>query len=168
MAVAAKSIESSLIEQGAITEAVLEKARERQREGRRLGEVLQEMGAVDGRAWAQALAAHFDLPFVEEVPQDEDPSEWLRLLPINFAKRHQLIPIGREGNKVVLAVADPGALGPIDDVRLLLHRPVRVVIAPSAAIVETINRVYDMASGSASDVMDDLDEGSLDHIAGEL
>jgi general secretion pathway protein E len=168
MAVAATSIEASLLEQGAISESVLEKARERQRDGRSLGEVLQEMGAIDARTWAQTLASHFGLPFAEQVPLDEDPGEWLARLPINFAKRHQLIPIGRDGDTMVLAVADPGSFGPIDDVRLLLRRPTRVLVAPAPAIVDAINRVYDMASGSASDVVDDLHQEDLDHITGEL
>src|SRR5262245_22760941 len=111
MAVAAKSLEAFLIERGAVSEAVLEKARERQREGRGLGDVLQEMGAIDGRTWAQALASHFGLPFTEQVPIDENHKDWLSLLPINFAKRYQLLPIGHEGDSVLLATADPSALG---------------------------------------------------------
>ena len=95
MAVAAKSLEAVLIEQGAISESVLEKARERQRDGKGLGEVLQEMGAVDGRTWAQALANHYGLPFVEQLPKDDAASEWVNTIPINFAKRHQLLPIGQ-------------------------------------------------------------------------
>jgi general secretion pathway protein E len=168
MAVAAKSLEAFLVEQGAISEAVLEKARERQRDGRRLGDVLQEMGAIDGRTWAQALAKHFGLPYLETLPQDESPTEWVDTLPINYAKRHQILPIGRDGDTVLLASADPGTLGPIDDVRLLLRHPVRVVVAPSAVIVDAINRVYDLASGSASELMDGLDEERLDLVATEL
>jgi len=168
MAVAAKSLEAFLIEQGAITEATLEKARERQRDGRGLGDVLQEMGAIDSRTWAETLAKHFGLPFTEQVPQDEAASEWINLLPINYAKRYQILPIGREGESVVLATADPAALGPIDDVRLLLRRTVRVVVAPGPAVLDAINRVYDLASGSASELMDGLDEERLDLVATEL
>ena len=168
MAVAAKSLEAFLVEQGTISETILEKARERQRDGKRLGDVLQEMGAVDGRTWAKALASHFGLPFIEELPQDEKSSEWVNILPINFAKRYQLLPIGRDGDSVVLAAADPAAIGPIDDVRLLLHRPVRVVVAPGPLIVDQINRIYDLASGSASELMDGLEEERLDLLATEL
>ncbi len=168
MAVAAKSLEACLIEQGAISEAVLEKARERQRDGRRLGDVLQEMGAIDGHTYAQALASHFGLPFIERLPETDTASDYVDILPINFAKRYQILPVDRDGETVVLASGDPGALGPIDDVRLLLHSPIRVVVAPGAAIVDRINRVYDLASGSASELMDDLSEERLDMLATEL
>jgi len=168
MAIAVKSLEQILLEQGAVTEDVIDKARDRQRNGQPLGEVLQEMGAVDSRTWTQALASHYGLPFTEQVPQDEAAGDWINLLPINFAKRCRLVPIGREGDRVVVAAADPAAVGPIDDLRLLLHRPVKVVVAPAPAIVEAINRLYDMASGSASDVMDGIEAEELDRVATEL
>jgi general secretion pathway protein E len=168
MAVAAKSLEAVLIERGAVSEAILEKARERQRDGKGLGDVLQEMGAIDSRTWAQALASLYGLPFIDEIPQDENPSEWIELLPINFAKRYQILPIGRDGDTIVLATGDPSALGAIDDVRLLLRRPVRVTVAPGAKIVDAINRVYDLTSGTASEAMESLDDERLDLVATEL
>src|SRR6185295_2904441 len=127
MAVAVKSLEACLIEQGAVSEAIIEKARERQRDGKRLGDVLQEMGAIDGKAWAQALASHYGLPFVEKLPDDGTATEYVSVLPINFAKRYQLLPVRKDGDSIVLAAADPSALGPIDDVRVLLNKRIKVV-----------------------------------------
>src|SRR6266446_3486372 len=72
MAVAAKSLEAFLIDQGTVTAETLEKARERQRDGKGLGDVLQEMGAIDPRTWAQALADHFGLPFNDRLPEDSE------------------------------------------------------------------------------------------------
>ena len=165
MAVAAKSLEACLIEQGAVSEAIIEKARERQRDGKRLGDVLQEMGAIDGQAWARAMASHFGLPFVEHLPDDGTAAECVDKLPINFAKRYQLLPVQRSGDAVVVATADPSQLGPLDDVRLLLHTPIRVVVAPGPVIVDAINRIYDAASNTASDLMEGLDEDRLEMMA---
>ncbi len=168
MAVAARSLEAFLLEEGAVSEETLEKARERQRDGKGLGDVLQEMGAIDPGRWAQALAKHFGLPFSERLPEDGDVLELINQLPINFAKRCLLLPVARDGNAVVVATADPASLGPLDDVRLLLRRPIRVLVAPGPVIVDAINRVYDMASGSASELMDGLDEERLDLMATDL
>ncbi|MBX3023837.1 type II secretion system ATPase GspE [bacterium] len=165
MAVAAKSLEACLIEQGAVSEAIIEKARERQRDGKRLGDVLQEMGAIDGHVWARAMASHFGLPFVEHLPDDGTAAECVDKLPINFAKRYQLLPVQRSGDSVVVATADPSQLGPLDDVRLLLHKPIRVVVAPGPVIVDAINRIYDAASNTASDLMEGLDEERLEMMA---
>ena len=165
MAVAAKSLEAYLIEQGAVSEAIIEKARERQRDGKRIGDVLQEMGAIDDKALAQALASHYGLPYLEKLPDDGTAAECVSLLPINFAKRNQLLPVRKDGDAVVLATADPSALGPIDDVRVLLRKPIKVVVAPGPIIVDAINRIYDLASNTASDLMEGLDEERLELMA---
>jgi len=168
MAVAARSLEAFLIEQGTISEETLDKARERQRDGKGLGDVLQEMGAIDPGTWAETLAKHFGLPFSERLPDDGGVPDLINQLPINFAKKCLLLPVGREGETVVVATADPASLGPLDDVRLLLRKPIRVMVAPGPVIVDAINRAYDMASGSASELMDGLDEERLDLMATDL
>jgi len=165
MAVAAKSLEACLIEQGAVSEAIIEKARERQRDGKRLGDVLQEMGAIDGRAWAKAMASHFGLPYTEQLPDDGTAAEYASTLPINFAKRYQILPVQKRDGAVVVATADPSQLGPLDDMRVLLHKPIRVVVAPGPLIVDAINRIYDAASNSASDLMEGLNEDRLEMMA---
>jgi len=165
MAVAAKSLEACLIEQGAVSEAIIEKARERQRDGKRLGDVLQEMGAIDGRAFAKAMASHFGLPYTEELPDDGTAAECADRLPINFAKRYQLLPVQKRDDALVVATADPSQLGPLDDVRVLLHKPIRVLVAPGPLIVDAINRIYDAAANTASDLMEGLDEDRLEMMA---
>ncbi len=162
------TVEGYLVESGQVTPEILDKARERQRDGKTLGEVLLDMGAVDARTWAQALAAHYGLPYEETIPKGEDVGELIRDLPINYAKRCQLLPIGRSNGHVVVATADPGNVAALDDLRLLLRQPIKPFVAPATEIVDAINRVYDMVSGSASELMDDLDQERLDLIAVDL
>ncbi|HVM97528.1 MAG TPA: type II secretion system ATPase GspE, partial [Candidatus Acidoferrales bacterium] len=128
----------------------------------------QEMGAIDSPTWARAVANHFGLPFTDHLPEDSQILDLIGPLPINFAKRCLLLPVARESGCVVVVTADPGSLGPIDDMRLLLRTPIRVMVAPGPLIVDAINRVYDLASGSASQLMDDLDEERLDLAATDL
>ena len=168
MSLAPRSLEASLVEDGAISEDILDKARERLRDGKTLGDVLQEMGAIDSMTWSRVLAKHFGLPFRDRLPEDPAIMELIRDLPINFAKRCTLLPVARDGDYVVVATGDPANIAALDDVRLLLRKPLRVFVAPSPVIVDAINRVYDMASGSASEMMNDLDQERLDLMAGDL
>jgi general secretion pathway protein E len=168
MTIAAGSIEASLLEQGAISTETLDKAREKQRDGKGLGDVLLEMGAIDNATWARTIARHFGLPFTEKLPEDADILPLISPLPINFAKRCQLLPVARDGDAIVVATADPANLGALDDMRLLLRKPIRVLVASAPLIIDAINRVYDMASGSASELMDGLDEERLDLMATDL
>jgi hypothetical protein len=136
MSQAALSLEELLVEHGTVSVETLEKAHERQRDGKALGEVLQEMGAVDSSTWARTLAAHYGLPFRDQLPEDASILDLVEELPINFAKRHLLLPVAVEGDTVVLATADPSNVGAIDDVRLLIGKPLRVFVAPGPVIVD--------------------------------
>ncbi|MCX8071521.1 MAG: type II secretion system ATPase GspE [Candidatus Binatia bacterium] len=162
MAVAARSLEALLVQYGNLSEEVLEKARERQREGKGLGDVLQEMGAIDSATWARAVAHHYGLPFRDRLPE-EDVLDLVQQVPINFAKRYLLLPVAREGNAVVVASADPSQIGALDDLRVLLRHPIKVFVAPAPLVLDAINRAYDqITAGSASELMDDLDTERLD------
>jgi general secretion pathway protein E len=168
MTIAAGSIEASLLERGTISPETLDKAREKQRDGKGLGDVLLEMGAIDSGTWARTIAEHFGLPFTDRLPEDGEILPLISPLPINFAKRCQLLPVANDGSAVVIATADPANLGALDDMRLLLRKPIRVLVAPAPVIIDAINRVYDLASGSASELMDGLDEERLDLMATDL
>ena len=170
MAVADKTLDACLIEEGSIPDSVLEKARERQqRDGKHLGDVLREMKAIDSQTYARALASHYGLPFLDKLPEDDPTaSECVEILPIGFAKKCQVLPIRQDDDSIVVAMSDPTALGPLSDLRLLLHKPIRAVVAPGDVIVERINRVYDMALGSSSELIEGLDEDRLDLLAAEV
>ena len=56
----------------------------------------------------------------------------------------------------------------LDDARALLGCDVRAVLVPSKAILNCINQVYDRASDTAQQVIEDLSAESLDLLASEL
>ncbi len=163
MAVAVSSLESFLLQYGHVSAETLEKARERQRDGKNLGDVLLEMGAIDGATWARVVADHYGLPFCNHLPDETAVLDLIERVPINFAKRYSVLPVAREGDTVVVACADPSQIGALHDLRILLGCPLRVVVAPAQAIIDAINRAYDtITAGSASELMDDLDTERLD------
>ena len=161
-------LEASLVREAGIPPETLERARERLRDGRDLGEVLLEMGAVTPDRWGEIQARYYGLPFVGKLNDDSMPLDLIPRLPIQFAKRHNVLPIRVEGDAVIVATANPSSIGPIDDLRLLFGKPIRAVVAPAPAIAEAINRAYDRASGSTAELVSGLDEERLDLIATDL
>ena len=119
-------------------------------------------------AEARARAAEYELPFVERIAAGDVDAEMLAALPMQFARKNLVLPLKREADGVVVAVGDPRALGPLDDLRVLYGAPVRPVVVPPDALTDAINRAYDLASGSAADLMGGLEEERLDLIATEL
>jgi general secretion pathway protein E len=123
---------------------------------------------LDGTATARGLAATYDLPFAERVVPSEVDLDLLARVPMQFARRNTVLPVRRAEDAIVVALADPRTLGPLDDLRVLYGAPIQPLVVPADALAEAINRSYDLASGSAAELMDDLDEERLDLIATEL
>jgi general secretion pathway protein E len=131
---------------------VLARAATRTRAGRPLADALADLGAADPAAFARALADAAGLPFAATLPAPA--RELAALLPMPFAKRHLVLPLGRDGAGIDVALADPAALAPLDDIRFLAGVPVRPVVAPAPVLREAITRAYDAAAGTAADTMD--------------
>jgi len=123
---------------------------------------------VGPEAEARARADEYDLPFSPRVAAADVDGELLATVPMQFARRNLILPLHREGDAVLVAVADPRTLGPLDDLRVLFRAPTRPVVVPADALGDAINRAYDLASGSAADLMGNLEEERLDLIATEL
>src|ERR1035441_1861460 len=49
----------------------------------------------------------------------EVPAEAIRALPLDFVKRHRILPIGLHNGTIEIATAEPGNQRVIEDIRLL-------------------------------------------------
>jgi general secretion pathway protein E len=164
-----KRLGAILQEKFSVSDANLQEALLHQKEkGGRLGEILLRLKGVKEEDLLDALSLQFQIPFLHDLQPAEVDAGLLSKIPIAFSKRHEIIPVRTEGQTVLVACADPTGLGPLDDVRLLLGRPVRMALAPSRAIANCINQVYDQATDAAQQVIEDLNTESLDLLATEL
>lgn len=130
----------ALLHRGVVDAAALDQAVARQQQtGQGLVQVLLDAGTVREQDVVAALAEQAGMPFVDLDTQPVDPSV-VQLLPETVCRRHSVLPIGREGDTVLLATADPGNLLALDDAKALLGRPVSPVVATQSALVAAINR----------------------------
>ena len=130
--------------------------------GARLMDVLTATHAVDEVVVAKALAEEAGLPFLAEIKVELVPIDLVERTPINFARHHGVLPIGREGSRIVVAVGNPLDPTPLDDLRALLGAPIMAVAAPLDAIERAINRVYERKDENAlSDSSGQTDEEEL-------
>ncbi|HWU46155.1 MAG TPA: ATPase, T2SS/T4P/T4SS family [Humibacter sp.] len=105
-------------------------------------EALQGMlttGAITGVQIARARAVQAQLPFVELLDYPIDRDAVARVNPA-ICRRHSVLPISVQGDTLVLAIADPGDLFAIDDVRTAAHMPVQPVVAEAADLASAIDR----------------------------
>lgn len=131
-----------LLANGLITEEQLETGLQtQQRTGQRLGDALLDARAVSHMDLARILALHFDLPFIDLGETRPDQSV-ARLLPEAVARESLAMPIAREGERLLVAVADPSDVFALDDLRALLHSTIDLVLVERQQLERTIDHFY--------------------------
>jgi type IV pilus assembly protein PilB len=131
-----------LVSDGKLTQAQLDTAVTEQRSsGRSLGRVLVELGLLTEAELLSTLAAQVGMRFVDLGGMTIDPTAAARL-PEPMARRHAALPIGFEDGRLVVAMADPGNVVAVDDIRALAGPDIRTVVATRADILAAVDRVH--------------------------
>jgi general secretion pathway protein E len=148
--------------------------------GGQLGEILIQQKAISEAQLLEALGLIADIPFWRKLPLSDIDAELVSRLPIQFLKKHVLVPLncrrpvtaaecgledgGGGGRTVceagfVIAVRDLTEFAALDDVvRQLDLDDYRLVLAPRDAILSAINLQYDMRRDSAERLVQDMEE----------
>lgn len=124
-----------LVDAGLATENDIEDAlaEQKRRRGMRLGQVLVEMGIVSEREISQTLAKKFNLEFVDLNDRKIDP-EAADEVPLDIIERFELVPLSTTDTELVLAMADPLEMEPLDLLRFSLGKKIREVVATPSQI----------------------------------
>src|SRR5687767_15027375 len=103
-----------------------------------------QLGLASEIQIAQALAAHTGLQYVKINPLDLDLDVVTKGVSGPFARRHGLVAISKTVDKITVAVIDPFAPFPADDIKRVTGLNVEKVVATRSDI-ETINKgFYDL------------------------
>ncbi|GAB3589074.1 hypothetical protein GCM10027446_00540 [Angustibacter peucedani] len=146
-----------LLADGLVDEGQLSAAfDEHQRVGRSLGRVLVDQGVLTETQLVAALAQQIGLPFVDLQDYQVDGSATGRV-PGAVVRRHNCLPIGyAEDGKLLVAMADPGNVFALDDIRSMTGLEVRPVVATRADVIAAIDRYY-RADADLDDITSALD-----------
>lgn len=80
---------------------------EQQSPDRRVGQILIERQCVSEGDVYGALAEQWKIPYLEEIPAESISKELFRGLPIEFLRKHAIMPFRRNGGEIGIALADP-------------------------------------------------------------
>ncbi|HEY4153585.1 MAG TPA: ATPase, T2SS/T4P/T4SS family [Pseudolysinimonas sp.] len=100
---------------------------------------LVEGGVVSESQVASARAAQLGLPFVDLTDYPIDQSA-VSLVPVSLLRRHEVLPIGRDGDRLLLAMADPRDVLALDDIRAAVRMQVRPVVAERSDLMAALDR----------------------------
>ncbi len=103
------------------------------------GQTLVSEGILSEDQLARALAAQFDLPcdLLTEFRVDQS---FYDSMSVKLMQRHPFIPIAEHQGRLTIAVPDPQNLLALDELELLLGRPVDLVVSPRSAILAVLER----------------------------
>ena len=132
-----------------------------QRQGGALSRHIIESGYIEEASFRDFLSSVFRVAAVDLGSMEID-NEIIKLVPEDIATRFQLVPVGRQGRVLEVAMANPDNLFAIDDLKFYTGLEVRPLVAPESAIKDAIDRYYDRAQTLKS-VMDEMD-GDIDVI----
>jgi len=145
--------ERMLLERGHITTDQLEAAAAQQKANPRLSllETLVRMQAVDEMLALQTVADYFKLPFLRVKAPDVDPAVYA-LLPMNYIKAKNVLPIRKDGDGVMVGISDPADIFLIDDLKRRIRLPLHLVLTPN----EDIRKVAEDMSASSAQQVDEI------------
>src|SRR5688500_8827047 len=103
----AAQLEELLLARGLITEEQLAEARYQAAErGRSVGRVVIELGFVQEGSLVSILAEQLGMEFIDLTEATIDASAVV-MVPEGTARRHSCIPVRFDGDRLVVAMADP-------------------------------------------------------------
>jgi general secretion pathway protein E len=156
--------------------------RTKSEKGGQLGEILIQQKAITETQLLEALSAHYDIPFWPKLPLRDIDTELVAKLPIQFLKKHFLVPINcrravtsaecgldpaggaAPGAEVcaagcVVAIRDIQEFPALDDVvRMLKVQDYQLVLASRENILSAINLQYNMRRDSAEQLVQNMED----------
>jgi type IV pilus assembly protein PilB len=103
----------------------------------RFGEICIREGFIDGEQLAMALAEQFNLEY-SDLTDFRMNEEILNTLPPEAIYRFRFVPLEMTPECLVIAVSDPSDVIKLDELELLIDRPLQIQIASETAIASVL------------------------------
>ncbi|MBS4208943.1 GspE/PulE family protein [Bacillus sp. FJAT-50079] len=149
--VSRKRLGDLLIEAGLLTMQQLEAALQQQLPDERLGDALLREGHITELQLAETLERQLGIPHINIYQYSLDP-EVIQLIPQDLAKRHQVMPIRQEENKLFVAMSDPMDYFAIEELRMATGCQIVPALATKEELQRTISKYYEL-QGSVDEAL---------------
>ncbi|MCZ6553067.1 MAG: ATPase, T2SS/T4P/T4SS family [SAR324 cluster bacterium] len=126
----------------------------------RVKQILLKGKVVTEEIFQQGVARLFGLEYQAHLDQSELLPEFTSAIPIRYAKKFVFFPTRMTDDAIWVAVENPQAFEPVDDVGRKLERRCHRVVSTHQAILSLINRAYDRAEENTDEVIEAIDTGS--------
>ncbi len=122
--------------------------------------------SIDEDILARLLAQAWDLKYKKIDPLALDRRLITKVLPRGFARRHVMLPIAEEGDKLIVAIADPGDTHALEEFSRATGRPVEAVVSAKKDIVNIMSEVHGFHRAVAGASLDASAKSSIQNLEG--
>lgn len=134
------SLAEVLVDQGMLTKHTVEDVRSRLKGGPvTLGQTLISEGLLSEDQLAHALAVQYGLPYDPLTDFQIDP-RYYEAISFKLMQRFPFVPIAEHSGTLTIAVADPQNLLGLDELELLIGKPLDRVVSSKSAILAALER----------------------------
>jgi len=149
-----------LVQAGRITPEQLESAVKQQRESNeKFADILVRIGAIaDEDELTHFIGRQLNIGALRLSDVELDP-EVVKLIPLDIARRFNVIAVSKVGKTLVVAISDPHNIYVLDAIKFITGCSIQPVISPERAITRSIEQYYADTAG-INDLIKGLEEGN--------
>lgn len=141
-----KRLGDLLVEAQMITEEQLQLTLKEKPTEQRLGDALLQRGYITEQQLIEVLEFQLGIPHINLYRYPFDTTLF-SLIPKETARRNLIVPLKKDGNRLLVAMADPMDFFVVDDLRLSTGFQIDTAIATKDDILRAINKYYDIDEG---------------------
>jgi type IV pilus assembly protein PilB len=131
-----------LVKENLISSEQLDAALKQQRQnGGRLGSILISLGYCEDDDITAILSKKYGVPSINLAFYEIDPAV-IKLIPLDVAQKHLVIPLSRVSSTLTVACVDPTDVFAMDDIKFMTGFNVEPVVASEASILEALEKYY--------------------------
>jgi general secretion pathway protein E len=133
-------------------------------------DVLLSILAIDEHTALTKLSERTGLRYIQEPKLQESASRFYEVIPGDIARRHHVTGLDSDGRVMTVATAQPMQPAIFSKIEDELGMPVRLVLAPRAAVASLINRGYEQKQDLVTEIIEEmpLDEAAIQTAASAL
>jgi type IV pilus assembly protein PilB len=153
-----------LVREGLITKEQLSRAlQEQTQSSMRLGYCLVKLGYVDENELTKLMARQHRMPAVDLTRFEVDP-RIIKLIPNDIATKHLILPLKRDGRTLTVAMADPGNIAVIDDLKFITRYDIFPVLAGEFTLRNFVEKHYEASDIQMAALLEDIAADALGDI----
>jgi type IV pilus assembly protein PilB len=142
-----------LLRDGLINQQQLDRAIDDARAGgTSIGYSLVKLGFLEEEELVRRLSRQHRIPAIDLLRINID-RKLLKLVPAEIALKYLVLPVRRVGRSLTVAMANPTALGVVDDLKFVTRFDIEPVLAGEFSLKRIVEREYDTADDRINDLL---------------